>query len=72
MREAVRQRARELGFDDCRFTTADAPEHAVQFQSWLATKQHGEMGYLERNAHKRVNPQEVLSGARSIVVLAAS
>ena len=72
MKEIVRQRARELGFDDCRFTTADPPDHAAQFQSWLAEKRHGEMGYLERNAHKRVNPQEVLPGAKSIIVLAAS
>lgn len=72
MKEAVRQRARELGFDDCRFTTADPPDHAAQFQTWLAEKQHGEMGYLERNAYKRVNPQEVLPGAKSIIVLAAS
>src|SRR4051812_1075546 len=72
MKEAVRQRARELGFDDCHFTTAAPPDHAAEFQNWLAENQHGEMNYLQRNAHKRVNPQEVLAGAKSIVVLAAS
>lgn len=72
MKESIRQRAQELGFDDCRFTTADPPAHATQFQNWLAEKQHGEMGYLERNAYKRVNPREVLPGAKSIIVLAAS
>jgi epoxyqueuosine reductase len=72
MKEAVRQRARELGFDDCHFTTAAPPDHAVEFQNWLAQNQHGEMNYLQRNAHKRVNPQEVLPGAKSIVVLAVS
>ena len=72
MKENIRQRAHELGFDDCRFTTADAPDHAVEFEKWIAQKHHGEMGYLERNAHKRVNPQKVLPGARSVVVLAAS
>ena len=72
MKEAVRQRARELGFDDCRFTSANPPDHALEFQGWLAEKKHGEMAYLERNAHKRVNPQEVLAGAKSVVVLAIS
>src|SRR5215469_14671533 len=72
MKENIRQRARELGFDDCRFTTAEAPDHAAAFQKWIAQKHHGEMSYLERNAHKRVNPQEVLPGARSVVILAAS
>ena len=72
MKTAIRQRALELGFDDCRFTTAAAPVSAEQFQNWLAEKQHGEMAYLERNANKRVEPQQVLAGARSVITLAAS
>ena len=72
MKDAVRQRARELGFDDCHFTTANPPDHAAKFQSWLAQNQHGEMNYLQRNAHKRVQPQEVLPGANSIITLATS
>ena len=72
MKAAIRQRALALGFDDCRFTTAAPPESAEQFQSWLAQKKHGEMAWLERNAAKRVAPEKVLAGARSIIVLAAS
>lgn len=72
MKEAIRQRARELGFDDCRFTTAAAPDHREHFGRWLAAGQHGEMGYLARNAHKRVDPQQVLAGARTVITLAVS
>jgi len=72
MKEAVRQRAREFGFDDCRVTSAQAPESAARFQQWLAAGRQGEMAYLERNAAKRVEPQQVLPGARSIISLAAS
>jgi epoxyqueuosine reductase len=72
MKAAVRQRARELGFDDCHFTTANPPDHAVEFQQWLAQSQHGEMNYLQRNAHKRVQPQQVLPGAKTIIALATS
>jgi epoxyqueuosine reductase len=72
VKAAVRQRALELGFDDCRFTTADPPSSAPQFQRWLASGRHGEMGYLQRNAPKRVDPQQVLPGARTVVCLAAS
>ncbi len=72
MKEAVRQRARELGFDDCHFTTAHRPDHAAEFEHWLAESRHGEMGYLQRNAHKRVDPNQVLPGAKSIIVLAVS
>jgi len=72
MKAALRQRARDLGFDDCRVATADVPSSAPQLQSWLASGRHGEMGYLERNAHKRVNPQLVLAGARSVIVFTSS
>jgi epoxyqueuosine reductase len=72
MKAAIRQRALELGFDDCRFTTADPPASAEQFQNWLAEKQHGEMAWLERNAAKRANPQQVLPGARTVICLSAS
>jgi epoxyqueuosine reductase len=72
MKEAIRQRARELGLDDCRFTTANAPASADRFQDWLAAKRHGEMAWLERTAAKRLDPQQVLPGARSVICLAAS
>jgi len=72
MKEKIRQRALELGFDDCRFASAAAPASAGQFQGWLADKRHGEMSWLERNAEKRVEPQKVLPGAKSVIALAAS
>jgi epoxyqueuosine reductase len=72
MKDVLRQRARELGFDDCRFTTAQPPDHAAAFERWLAAKHHGAMNYLERNAHKRVDPQQVLPDAKSVITLAAS
>src|ERR1035441_8167545 len=72
MKAAIRQRALELGFDDCRFTTAAAPASAEQFRKWIAEKQFGEMNWLERNVPKRVDPQKVLAGVKSVVCLAAS
>jgi len=72
MKAAIRQRARELGFDDCRFTTAAPPATGGNFQNWLAGKNHGEMAWLERGAEKRTDPQKVLPGANSVICLAAS
>ena len=72
MKAAIRQRALELGFDDCRFTTAATPASAGQYQNWLAQNHHGEMAWLERTAEKRIDPQLVLTGARSVIILAAS
>ena len=72
MKDAIRQRAIELGFDDCRFTTAAPPASAEKFQQWLAQKNHGEMTWLERSVEKRSEPQKVLAGAKSIIMLAVS
>jgi epoxyqueuosine reductase len=72
MKAAIRQRALELGFDDCRFSSADLPASAKEFQNWLAENKNGEMSWLERNAEKRVDPQKVLAEAKSVIVLVAS
>ena len=72
MKEAVRRRALELGFDACRFTTAQPPATGLNLQRWLAEGCHGQMEYLARNAAKRLDPEKVLARARSIVTLAVN
>src|SRR5579864_728473 len=72
MKEQIRQRAMELGFDDCRFTSATAPDAAKQFQNWVAEGKFGEMAWIERNAEKRIEPQKVLPEARTAICLAVS
>ena len=72
MKDQIKARARELGFDDCRITTAQAPKTSRHFEEWLARQSHGEMAWLQRNAFKRIDPSQVLKEARSIVSLAIS
>src|SRR5215472_1335027 len=72
MKEQIRQRAIELGFDDCRFASAAVPDAANEFQNWIAEKKYGEMAWIEKNANKRVEPQKVLSNAKTAICLAAS
>jgi epoxyqueuosine reductase len=72
MKDAIRHRALELGFDECCFTSAAAPESAGHFTDWIQRQQHGEMAWLARNIDKREDPQQVLPGAKSLVILAAS
>lgn len=68
----IRTRARELGFDECRITSAAPPASAHHFRAALEEGRHAGMEWITRNADKRCDPQLVLPGARSIVVLAAS
>ena len=62
--------ARETGFDSCRVAKCVPPPHADEFGKWLRQGAAGEMNYMERGEEKRRDPQKVLPGARSIVVLA--
>ena len=62
--------ARQIGFDSCRIAPCSEPAHASEFQEWLRQGAHGEMNYMQRGEEKRCDPQKVLPGARSIVVLA--
>jgi epoxyqueuosine reductase len=68
--ERIRERARSLGFDLVGFAPALPPEHGYALEEWLAAGMAGEMAYLERNADKRLDPQRVLPGAKSIVSVA--
>ena len=62
--------ARQIGFDSCRIAACDTPAHATEFRQWLREGAHGEMNYMQRGEEKRCDPQKVLPGAKSIVVLA--
>ena len=64
--------ARELGFSSCRIAACDTPAHANEFREWLREGAHGEMNYMQRGEEKRCDPQKVLPGAKSIVVLAVN
>jgi epoxyqueuosine reductase len=72
VKSLLEERARELGFDACRVTDAQPPASAQQFQNWIHRGLQGEMAYLARNAFKRIDPQRVLPGAKSIITLAVS
>src|SRR6185436_9746100 len=62
--------ADQLGFDVCRVTSCKSPTHTNEFREWLNEGAAGEMGYMHRGEEKRCDPQMVLPGARSIIVLA--
>ena len=69
LKTALLAEARTLGFDVCRVASAEKPPHAEEFRKWLGEEKHGDMTWLERNSDRRTDPNLVLPGARSIVVL---
>ena len=70
VKSALLARAAKLGFDSCRIAACTTPSHATEFRTWLREGAAGEMAYMARGEEKRCDPQNILPGARSIVVLA--
>ena len=62
--------AQRSGFDSCRIVACIPPAHADEFTEWLEDGAHGEMHYMARGEQKRRDPDRVLPGAKSIIVLA--
>lgn len=67
----LRRRLGELGFDDVRVAAVSAPL-SDGLRAWLAAGRQADMHWMERNADRRLNPQLVLPGAKSIVMLGVS
>ena len=70
MKDDLVRYAFSLGFDVCRVAPCETPAHASEFRQWLRDGCAGEMAWLERNEARRTDPQQVLPGAKSVIVLA--
>jgi epoxyqueuosine reductase len=64
--------ALDLGFDLVGFAPAGPTPGAQAFLDWLSAGFHGEMRYLEREPERRLDPQRVLPGVRTIMMVGAS
>lgn len=69
--QALRRRVAELGFDDMRVAQVAAVPGG-RLHAWLADGMHADMAWMERTAAKRLDPELVLPGARSIIMLGVS
>lgn len=66
----IKEEALKLGFDACGIAKAEfLEEDSVFFNLWLANGFQAKMSYLERNSLKRYNPQKMVEGCKSIIVV---
>jgi len=66
----VRDRARDLGFDRVAIGRAAPAVHGAAFEGWLDAGYAGEMAYMSRTRHQRLDPARLLPGVRSVVAVA--
>lgn len=54
----------------CGISKADfLADEAPRLEQWLNQNHHGQMGYMERNFDKRLDPRKLVPGAKSVVSL---
>lgn len=66
--ESLRGRLRALGFDEVRFASVTRPPSSG-LTAWLEAGLHADMHWMERTAAKRLDPDAVLPGVQSLVLL---
>lgn len=72
LKQAIKEKARQLGFTLAGVTSCAPPAQYALFENWLGAGRHGSMEYLaeDRSRTRRANPCEILPECRSILVLA--
>src|SRR5947208_14924146 len=68
--KAIKARAKELGFDLCGIAPAITSVFKNEFRGWLDNGYQGEMAYMARDPERRLDPSQLLPGAKTIVVVA--
>ena len=69
LEEAIKTRARQLGFIACGITHPGPTAHADRLDQWLAKGYAGTMRYLHRQAARRKDPRQIAPEARAVVVV---
>lgn len=70
--EDIKEKAYGLGFDLIGAAPAARSPHAEAYASWVDAGYAAAMGYMTRDLARRQDPRQVLSGARSVVVVGLS
>ena len=68
--QLVKKLAKQIGFSSCGISKARfLQEEEKNFENWLKKGYQGTMGYLEKNFDKRLDPQKLVPGAKSVISL---
>lgn len=67
----IKEKAKKFGFMSCGISKAGfLEEHAPALEHFLNNHFHGEMTYMENHFDKRLNPQLLVEGSKSVISLA--
>jgi epoxyqueuosine reductase len=68
--KVIKETALKIGFDACGITKAEyLNEDAAYLFTWLNAEMNGSMSFMKNNFEKRVDPQKLVPGCKSVVVV---
>lgn len=69
----IKEKAHELGFDLCGIASSRAlKEREEALKNWCSDGMNGGMSYLSKDIFKRINPEYLVPGAKSLIVTGLS
>lgn len=69
--ERIKQKALEIGFHKIGIARVEPlTEEGERLKDWLGKNYHGEMRWMEREPEKRISPELIFPGAKSMIVVA--
>jgi epoxyqueuosine reductase len=67
LKRCIRKLGIDLGFQAVGFTDTKLDEQHANYREWIKRNFHGEMGYMERNLEKRLNPDLLVPDTLSVI-----
>jgi len=68
--QIIKEKAKVLGFDFCGISKAEKlEEEEAHLEEWLKRGYHGKMNYMANHFDKRLDPAELVPGAKSVISL---
>lgn len=65
--QTIKRIGQELGFQQVGITDVELDPHDARYRRWIENNFHGEMGYMERNIDKRLQPRELVPDTLSVI-----
>ncbi len=66
--DLIKAEAYRLGFDNCGISRAEyLTEYEPHLKKWLEKGLHGEMDYMAGNLQKRLDPEKLVKGTKSVI-----
>ncbi|MFH1509172.1 MAG: tRNA epoxyqueuosine(34) reductase QueG [bacterium] len=65
-------KAKEFGFYEARAINLKRPKTGRHFSKWIEKDMHGDMEWLKRDEDRRLHPEKILPGAKTIISLIVS